>query len=402
MRLLNVIGTLKPEYGGPVEALRQMNMALHELGHESEVLTLDDPEAPWIARFPGVVHSLGPSYGKYRYNTKLIPWLISNGHKYDALVACGIWQYQSLAIWRAARQKGFNYFVYVHGALDPWFKRAFPLKHLKKWLYWPWGDYRVLRDAGAVLFLSDEEKLLARESFWLYKAREAVIDNGIFSPAAALDAQRDLFFGAHPETRGRRLILFMSRLHAKKGCDLLVEAFARVAPDDPSLHLVMAGPDQDGWKKELEALAKRSGIAERITWTGMLHSDMKEGAMRAAEVFVLPSHSENFGVVVVEALARGIPVLITNKVNIWKEIQSDGAGLVAEDTEIGVTEMLERWLKIDVAMRVQMAQCARECFERRFDIKKSAANLIDVIQRSIANRHVATGHSNHAKGTGAW
>src|SRR5258706_5140390 len=125
--------------------------------------------------------------------------------------------------------------------LDPWFKRAYPLKHLKKWLYWPWGDYRVLRDARAVLFTSDEERLQARRSFWLYRANEEVVAYGTTAPPENAVALREGFLSMHPELRGRRLLLFLSRIHEKKGCDLLVRAFAELAGTEPTLHLVMAG-----------------------------------------------------------------------------------------------------------------------------------------------------------------
>ena len=154
MNILHVIGTLDPAYGGPVEGLRQRSVALHELGYRSEVVTSDPADAPWLHDFPGMVYALGPSWGKYSYNPRLIGWLQAHVRRYDVVLASGIWQYHTFAVWRAARRTGFPYFVFVHGMLDPWFNRAFPLKHAKKWLYWPWATYRVLRDARAVLFTS--------------------------------------------------------------------------------------------------------------------------------------------------------------------------------------------------------------------------------------------------------
>src|SRR5213076_1488953 len=115
------------------------------------------------------------------------------------------------------------------GMLDPWFKRTYPLKHLKKWIYWPWADYRVLRDARAVLFTTEEERLLARQSFWLYRCREAVVDYGTAGPTGDAARQRESFRSAFPMLRDTRNLLFLSRLHPKQGCDTLLAAFARVA-----------------------------------------------------------------------------------------------------------------------------------------------------------------------------
>lgn len=140
---------------------------------------------------------------------------------------------------------------------------------------------------------------------------------GTATPAGDSQAQRQIFLDHFPQLDNKRLLLFLSRIHVKKGCDLLIEAFAEVASDD-SLHLVIAGPDQIGWQADLQKQAKQLGIEQKITWTGMLSGDLKWGAFHATEAFLLPSHQENFGFVVAEALACEVPVLISNKVNIWQ------------------------------------------------------------------------------------
>jgi glycosyltransferase involved in cell wall biosynthesis len=243
---------------------------------------------------------------------------------HDLVIIEGIWQYHAFATWRALRVTGIPYFVYPHGMLDPWFKRTYPLKHLKKWAYWPWADYRVLRDAQAVLFTTEQERLLARQSFWLYQANEVVVGYGTSAPPGDAEQQRELFLSRFPQLRGQRILLFLSRIHPKKGVDLLLEAFAAVASSDPRLQLVIAGPDQVGWQAQLQQRAAALGIADRITWPGMLSGDLKWGAFRAAELFCLPSHQENFGIVVAEALACGLPVTIAEPVNIASEAASHG------------------------------------------------------------------------------
>ena len=383
MKVLSVIGTLDPAYGGPVEALRQLTPVLEEFGNAREIVTLDAPHSPWVSEFPGRVHALGPSLGKYRYTRRLVPWLRQNALNYDAVLVHGIWQFQSLATWRVSRTIGFPYFVFVHGALNPWFRYEYPLKHMKKWLYWPWAEYRVIRDARAVLFTNQEECVLARRSFGLYRATEAVVDYGIQDPAGDPDAERRAFFEAYPALVGKRLLLFMGRLHRVKGLDLLIEAFAQVGERDPRLQLVIAGPDQEGLRASLGARSRTLGMAARITWTGMLTGDVRWGAYRAAEAFCLPSHSENFGIVVAEALARGLPVLISDKVNIWRQIDEDRAGFVAPDTVAGTASLLTRWLDLTGTGRMEMAGRARSCFAARFEIRKAAEKLVSVIERNI-------------------
>jgi glycosyltransferase involved in cell wall biosynthesis len=291
----------------------------------------------------------------------------------------GIWQFHSFASWQALRNSSTPYVLFTHGMLDPWFKRQYPLKHLKKWMYWPWAEYRVLRDAQAVLFTCEEERVLARQSFWLYRCHEVVVNYGTALPTGDPQAEVNEFFGRYPELRGKKLALFMGRIHPKKGCDLLIDAFAKVLAEHSEWHLVVAGPDQLGWQKNLQHRAEQLGIASRITWTGMISGAKKWGALHAAEVFVLPSHQENFGIVVAEALAAGTPALISDKVNIWREIQSDGAGIVSADTLLGTCQFFRSYLDLPEAKRLNMRQLARQCFEQRFEIKRAAGSLHAVL-----------------------
>jgi glycosyltransferase involved in cell wall biosynthesis len=262
--------------------------------------------------------------------------------------------------------------------LDPWFKRTYPAKHFKKLLYWPWGEYRVLRDAAAVLFTSEEERRLARESFGLYRCNEKVVSYGTAAPPNPNGA-REKFFEALPQLRGQRFFLFLGRLHEKKGCDLLIGAFLELRNlSGAPIHLVMAGPcSDDNYLQRLRQMASDAGGS--IIFPGMLTGDLKWGALSAADAFVLPSHQENFGIAVAEALACGTPVLISNKINIWREIEADGAGLVENDDLAGTTNLLKRWLATASDARAMMRENARKCFATRFEIERATDSLLEVI-----------------------
>lgn len=383
MKLLHVISSVDPRGGGIAEGVLRLQAALSALGHEAEVLTLDAPDTPFVTAFPAKVHAIGPSRGTYAYNAELVPWLKQHAARFDAVIVNGLWQYPGLATLTALRDGQPPYFVFPHGMLDPWFKNRYRLKHLKKWLYWPWAEYRVLRHAAAVLFTCDEERLLARKSFWLYRCREAVVSYGTSAPPADSAGLRSAFFAAYPALRGKRLVLFLGRIHEKKGCDLLVDAFARIADQAPDVQLIMAGPDQEGWVTALQARATMLGIADRISWPGMLSGDLKWGAFHAAEVFCLPSHQENFGIAVAEALACGKPVLISNKVNIWREVAADAAGFVENDSPHGTERLLQRWLDATPAEMATMQTAARHCFHERFRIERVAQNVEHVIEQHV-------------------
>ena len=184
-------------------------MAIPSRLHRSTILRRRRSAAfryPCTLLAPGATPILRPAF---------VPWLRQNRARYDAVIVNGLWQYHSFGAWRALRGTATPYYVFPHGMLDPWFKRAFPLKHLKKSLYWPWADYRVLRDASAVLFTCEAEKLLAPSSFALYRAHPVVTGLGTTPPPPDVDTTA--FFGRYPDLRGKRLLLFMGRLHPKRG-----------------------------------------------------------------------------------------------------------------------------------------------------------------------------------------
>jgi glycosyltransferase involved in cell wall biosynthesis len=282
-------------------------------------------------------------------------------------------------VWRALAGTTTPYFVFPHGMLDPWFKRTYPAKHFKKLLYWPWAEYRVLRDAAAVLFTAEAERRLARESFALYRCREVVVNYGTAAPSNPERAQ-EAFFAAYPQLQGRPFLLFLGRLHEKKGGDLLINAFIDLRRSNPdlALWLVMAGPcADDEYLRHLRTLGNEAG--DSILFPGMLTGDTKWGALSAAKAFVLPSHQENFGIAVAEALACGTPVLISNKINIWREIEADGAGLVENDDLAGTSRLLARWLAMDENARAGMREEARNCFANRFEIERATDSLLAAI-----------------------
>jgi len=386
IRHLHVIHSIDARHGGPPEGVKQLTSVARKLGHEVDIVVTERPEPARAGEYACPVHYAGPSHFKYGYAPRLTAWLQSHARRFDAVVVHGIWQYHSFCTWQALRRSRVPYFVFTHGMLDPWFKRQYPLKHLKKLAYWPWAEYRVLRDARAVLFTSEEERRLARASFRRYRANEWVVNFGVPEPAGDADAQREAFLRQFPRLRGKRFLLFLGRIHPKKGCDLLLEAFAAVRALDPLLQLVIAGPDPVGLRSRLARLAERLGVAQAVTWTGMILGDAKTGALRAADAFVLPSHQENFGMAVAESLACGTPVLISNKVNIWREVVEDGAGIAADDTLAGTVGMLQTWVALGAEERHRMALNAFNSFAIRFNAETAAESLLAAIGH-VAPRH---------------
>ncbi len=381
MHILHVIDSFSPATGGPPEAVRQLIKATRATGTQVEVVCLDPPQAEFLSDLDCPVHALGQSYlGRYAFSPRLWRWLKANAGRFDGMIMNGVWTFPGLALRVAARGARRPYGIFVHGALDPWFNRKYPLKHLKKLFYWPL-QYAVLRDAAAVFFTTKTERDLAKTSFRPNYWKSVVAPLGIVEDEpAGQDPAREIeaFYGAMPELRGRRFLLFLARIHEKKGCDLLIEAFARVAEMAPVVHLVMAGPDQMGMQAKLESRAEQLGIADRVHWPGMIGGEVKWGALRACDALILPSHQENFGVSVAEALLAGRPVLLSYPVNIWPEIEPDGVGLADDDTLEGTVRLLQRWFSLAAVEQAAMAARAQPCFTARFSMGRTAATINEV------------------------
>jgi glycosyltransferase involved in cell wall biosynthesis len=377
MRVLHIIGTMNPASGGPAAAVSALNR-FRAQGSVNEVVTLDDPSDPFLSSLDFSVTALGPTANKYGWNRRLLPWLRAHADRYDGVVVHGLWQYCGFAVWRAFADTK-PYMVFAHGMLDPYFKRAFPLKHAKKWGYWLLVEFWVLRDAYRVIFTCAEEERLARQSFWLHSWTSQVVSLGATVPPGSETERRLAFFARFPLLRERRFLLFLGRIDRKKGCDLLVSAFLRAAALDPGLDLVMAGPDANHWREELSRKVARSGLFDRVHWTGMLEGDEKWGAFLASEAFILPSHQENFGIAVAEAMACGKAVLLSDKVNIAPEIVAAGAGSMQPDTEEGAYRLITGWIALARNERDRMATAARQLYTERYDMRKNAREVSDLL-----------------------
>ena len=382
MRILHIVGSINPAAGGPTEAIR-MIIRYRPPGYEAEVATLDSPDAPFLGEFPFQVHALG-NRKKFWYSPRLIPWLRANRHRFDGIIVHGLWEFTGLAALVAvAGRKPF--LVFTHGMLDPYFKRRYPLKHVKKWIYWLLVQYWVLRAASRVMFTTELERDLATKTFWLWHWNPMVVSYGADPQLPDIDELVPAFYERCPELNiednGRSYLLFLSRIHPKKGCDLLLQAFSKVAPAQPKLHLIMAGPDAIGMRKDLQKIVDNAGLTDRVHWPGMLKGDAKWGAFAVSDAFVLPSHQENFGIAVAEALVCGRPVLISDQVNIAPEIEADGCGIVEPDTLKGTVSLLERWLALDPDEREAMRRQTKITFAKRYDMRRNSALILRIFEQ---------------------
>ena len=390
IRLLRALHSLDPAGGGPGAGVRSVTPVLAARGVATEIVTVDDPAR--AHRCPeALCHAVGPSPRSNGYTPALRAWLRRELPRFDAAVVHGMWQYHGHALSREARRAGVPYFVYPHGMLDPWFNRTYPVKHLKKQLYWWLAEYHVLRHAAGVLFTCEEERRLARTAFRPWRCREVVVNYGCAAPPPASPAQLAAFLARCPELGERPFLLFLSRIHEKKGVDLLLDAYAALVATAPAgpppPALVVAGPCADpAYLAALRNRASNTPAAGAVLWPGMLEGEAKWGAFRTAEAFVLPSHQENFGIAVAEALACGTPALISDQVNIWREVDAAGAALVEPDTAAGTRRLLARWAALAPVQRAAMRTAAARCFADRFEISRAADSLLAELHRVLPDR----------------
>ena len=377
LKILSVIPSVNPQSGGPTEGLLRIASHLQAMGHCIEIATVDEPSSEWVANCPIKVHACGPAAGTFGACPRLLSFLETNRNRYDEVIVEGLWTYHAYAAWKAFGRG--RYSIWTHGMLDPYFKRAYPLKHIKKVAYWLLVQGKVINDARHVLFTTQEEMVLAAQSFRPYRANGVVLGYGTDTPTGNPGAQRAAFSKAFPDAIGGRNLLFMSRIHEKKGLDLSIRAFANVFANQPDFRLIVAGDGSASLKADLRALAESLGISSRVIWTGLLQGDLKWGAFRSSEALVLNSHQENFGVAIAEALACGLPVMISNRINLWREVEGSQAGFVAADTESGAVEVFEKWNSLDAKQREEMSRRAMACFQESFEMRKVAGRLADLL-----------------------
>ena len=387
---------MNPAYGGPPHGIRASIRAMAAMGVDNEVVCCDAPWAEWIGRDAFPLHALGPGQFGFSFTPRLGPWLRGNAGRFDAVVLHGMWQWPGICSLRAVAS-GMKYdrskdappanrlpllFLMPHGMLDPWFQRdsSRRVKAVRNWFYWWLVERRVVNGAAGVLFTCEEELRLARTTFGVYRPRrELNVGYGIEAPPAFSERMRAAFLERVPGLGERPYLLFLGRIHPKKGVDLLVCAYSNILKTEKLKtgfpDLVIAGP---GWDSRYGKRIKEQISGEaRIHKVGMLEGEAKWGALYGCEAFTLPTHQENFGIAVVEALGCKRPVLISDKVNIWREIAEDGAGLVEENSVGGTARLLARFAAGELTGGDPGR--FRDCFLRRFEIQQAARRFLQAV-----------------------
>lgn len=388
MKLLRVITSMNPKSGGPCQGIRNINPHLEALGLDVEVVCTNNIEEEFNDQDDFIIYKVGKGKTGYQYQPLLLKWLNKNIAKYDIVVVHGLWQYHNLAVYQAikklkkAKKHMPKVVIIPHGMMDPYFQKApeRKMKAMRNELLWRFIEKKCLNAADAVFFTCREEMRLATTTFKGYQPKKTVnIGYGIQTPPASTIELKQAFEKKYPSILGKKYWLFLSRIHQKKGVDVLINAYNLLLSINPNApDLVIAGPIASDYAQQMMARAETN---KKIHFLGMLQGTEKWGAFYGCEAYILPSHQENFGIAIVEAMACKKPVVISKNINIWKEIEAGNGGWILN--ELNETDIYNTLFIISGLSDTEIMQKGNEAFETfetNFHVKDRATFFVKALQ----------------------
>jgi glycosyltransferase involved in cell wall biosynthesis len=387
LKVLHVIPAVSPKYGGPSHALVPMCRALMERGVDVQIASTDaEPgghipvELQALASYEGVpaIFFRKDWSEAFKYSRSMSNWLEHNVADFDVVHIHGVFSHACRSAARACQRARVPYLIRPLGNLDPW---SFRQKRARKKLFLKFGGNRMLRGAAAVQYTSTTEKKLSESALNLNHG--VVIPLGVelhnqVEPANSNASSRAVGNGAP-------YVLVLSRLQPTKGIDVLIDAFVSLLKDETfrNWRLVIAGDGPPQYVVELQRRIAAKKASESVVLAGWLDAEAKAEALRHASLLALPSYHENFGLCVVEAMACGVPVLVSPHVSLAQEIEASGAGWISDVNAEGLRETLAKALG-DAGGRRRRGEAGRN-LARNFDWQEIADSLARLYESVIAS-----------------
>ncbi len=403
MKLLCVIPSYWPafQFGGPIFSVHDLNKALVKKGidvtvyttnvglkgnlHVNQEVDVDGVKVTYFA-YTKLFEFMGTT--GWQFSWQMTRALKKNLKSFDIVHIHAVWNYPTAVAGHYCRLYKKPYIIATRGTLYPY---TLSKKFWKKWFYYHFIAKRDLEGATAIHYTTEDEAEGCHPFLGL-KNQAIIIPNGVdlseFKDYGLGDygvrgrelSLRESLRNRYPILKDKKIILFLGRIHWKKGLDLLIKAYAKLVKERDDVHLLIAGNDEDGYSKKVKTWLKEFSIPfistkARVTFTGMLTGKEKLEAYSGSDIFVLPSYSENFGMSVIEAMACGVPVVISNKVGIYKEIQGNKAGIVVDTN----AESLYKGIKLlldNSELRKEIANNGEKLVEEYYDIDKVAERMI--------------------------
>jgi glycosyltransferase involved in cell wall biosynthesis len=395
MKLLCIAASYYPafQFGGPVFSTHTLHKALIKKGIDVTVYTTNaglrgnvTPNTLSIVdgvkiiyfSFTNVLEFTGAT--GWQYSRSMIHAIKKNLGEFDLVYIVAIWNAPAaIASWFCKKNKKF-YIISPRGQLYP---EVLKKKFFKKWLYYSLIAQRMLRGASAIHYTTLDEAQRCHGSLHLTN-KTITIPHGIhldeFMNLPSKDKLRERF----PELRNKEVVLFLGRITWKKGLDILINAFVQSLKIRPNLHLLIAGTNDEGYLANVIAWIKQYNIEQHVTITGGLHGNEKKEAFAGSNLFVLPSYSENFGVAVVEALACGLPIIISNKVGIYNDVRDYNAGLVVNTNPESLHNAIVTLLN-NAELQQTFVDNGKKLIRERYDINKVSLQMIEAFRHLVKN-----------------
>jgi len=358
MRVLHVIPSIAPRYGGPSTAVIGMNRALRAAGIDALVATTGADGPGELETRYDTIHDYERTRAivfrrrwseSFKWSPALARWLGDHVREFDLVHVHAVFSHASIAAGSACRASGVPYLVRPLGTLDPW---SLDHHRRRKQALMALAAGRLLKGASAMHYTSDDERSLAEARLpWL--RRGVVVGLGI---------DDDCFLRTdEPASPRQNVVLSLGRLHPKKRIEAIIEAFHATAVDTrfADWRLVIAGDGDRDYLAALGRAAAAGRAASRISFVGWVSGRDRLDLLRTAKLFVAPSHQENFGLALIEALASATPVIVSPGVNLARDIDAAGAGWVCDAPRVSLSHLLRTALASEEALRTKGARARR-------------------------------------------
>ncbi|MFB0563422.1 MAG: glycosyltransferase [Candidatus Lokiarchaeia archaeon] len=380
MKVLQIAASLVSEWGGPPKVVYELSEHLIRTGVDITIYASGKRGKEKESIFPQgtdckLFHQNFLSKFWRLYSPELSASLKTEIDKFDLIHIHEIWHYSHFIAYYWAKKKCKPYIITVHGALEPW---CLNYKRFKKRVFSAFIQKKILREAAAIHAFTQSEAEQVK-AFGINN-RIIIIPNGIDLKLYAVLPPKEKIEAQYPQIKGKKMILFLGRIHPIKGLDILAKSISNIAGMREDTILVIAGPD-DGYKKQVESMIKIEGISKKVIFTGMITGKEKLAALSRADIFVLPSYSEGFSMSILEAMACGLPVVITNQCH-FPEVKQYNAGLVIEPNVGELTEALEILLS-DPELCQQMGNNGKRLVRERYTWDRIADQMIEVYKDII-------------------